>query len=53
MLCPRARYFILRIVVVKPRKTGKCPDMTEELLTGRYMLSINTNKQATSTCIMF
>ena len=28
------RHFILCLVLVQPRKTGKCPEMTEKLLTG-------------------
>ena len=33
-LCPRVRHFILRSVLVQPRKTGNCPDMAEKLLAG-------------------
>ena len=29
-----ARHFILGLVLVQPRKTGKHPNMTEQLLTG-------------------
>ena len=34
VLCPWARHFILCLVLVQPRKTGKCPYMAEKLLTG-------------------
>ena len=34
VLCPWARYFILCLLLVQPRKTGKWPNMTETLLTG-------------------
>ena len=34
--------FILCLVLVQPRKTGKRPDMTDKLLTGT--LNIKTNK---------
>ena len=34
MLCSLARHFILCLVLVQPRKTGKHPDMAEKLLTG-------------------
>ena len=29
MLCPLARHFFRCLVLVQPRKTGNCPDMTE------------------------
>ena len=34
VLCPWRSHFILCLVLVQPRKTGKHPDMTEKLLTG-------------------
>ena len=34
VLCPLARHFILCLVLVQPRKTGKHPDMAEKLFTG-------------------
>ena len=34
VLCPWARQFIPCLVLVQPRKTGNCLDMTENLLTG-------------------
>ena len=37
-----ARYFILCLVLVQQGETGKCPDMTEKLLSGTQ--SIKTNK---------
>ena len=39
----RARHFILCLALIQPRRTRKCPDMTEKLLT--RMLSPNTNIQ--------
>ena len=39
MLCHFARHFSL----VSPRKTGKCPNMTEKLLTA-HKTSTETNK---------
>ena len=30
VLCPCARHFIRCLVLVQPRKTGQCPNMTEK-----------------------
>ena len=30
VLCPRARHFVICLVLVQPRKTCKCLDMTEK-----------------------
>ena len=33
-VCPSVRHFIHCLVLVQPRKTEKCPNMTEKVLTG-------------------
>ena len=38
-----ARHLILCLVIVQPRKTGKCPDMTEKLFTGTYIIHVYPN----------
>ena len=43
VFCPLARHIICSLVLLQTRKTGNCPDVTEKLLTGMSLKSINTN----------
>ena len=48
-ICSQNRVLIQLVYIwcVKPRETGKRPDMTEKLLTWTYSMNINTNIMST------
>ena len=42
VLFPQARHFIRCLVLVQPRKTGNCPDMTDFFLTRTLSIKAKT-----------